>query len=381
MNVLFISGWYPTPQNKTHGIFVKRYAEAISLEHKVAVIHPYGSGDFPDEVKIESHTDNNVFEVYVYFKKKKLNPLSKLKNYKNHYLLGLDHLLKTWGKPDLLQINVFFPASIAGLEIAKKLNIPFVVSEHWTGYDLKDGSYNGIIKKYFTIKAAKKAARIITVSADLKNKMLAHGLKGNYSVIPNVVDTSVFHEVKSELTGRFKFLHVSSLDPLQKNVEGLIETFAKLNKENPLTELFIVGDGPNRSRLEARAGTLLNRSIFFMGQKMGNDLSDEFRNANCFVMFSNYENLPVVILEALCCGVPVISSNAGGIGERVNEQNGTLVKAGDKFELLKAMKEMAEGNKKYDRKKISEEACANFNYRKIATMFTSVYEEVLRSKK
>jgi L-malate glycosyltransferase len=120
--VLFISGWYPTPQNKTHGIFVKRYAEAISLQNNVAVIHAVGDESFADEVKIEGKTVNNVFEVFVYYKKKHSNPLSKFVNYKKNYLVGLDYLLQNWGKPDLLQVNVFFPAAIAALEIAKQLN-------------------------------------------------------------------------------------------------------------------------------------------------------------------------------------------------------------------------------------------------------------------
>ncbi|MCW3076467.1 MAG: hypothetical protein JWO32_1076 [Bacteroidetes bacterium] len=378
--VLFISSWYPNPSDKTHGIFVKRYAEAIALYNRVAVIHPIGHESFQDEIKIESRTENNVFEVFVYFKKKKINPFRKFSNYKKHYLLGLDYLLKNWEKPEILQVNVAFPSGIAGLALAKKLNVPLVVSEHWTGYLLQDGSYKGFIKKHFTKLLIKNASKIITVTHNLKERMIAHGLKANYSVIPNVVDTNIFNYSGMKNESKFRFLHVSSLETRQKNVDAIIETFKKLNTEFPECELYIVGERTNMLDLEINAGFLLNKSIFFVGQKLGSELAEQYKSAHCLVMFSNYENLPVVILEALCCGIPVISSNVGGISEWVNDQSGYLVGAGNTSELLSVMKKILVEHEKFNSKKISENASSNFNYKNICRLFSNVYEEVLHSK-
>lgn len=380
MKVLFISSWYPNPKNKTHGVFVKRNAEAVALHNKVAVIHVFGHESFKDEIKIESSIENNVYEVFVLYKKKKSDLLSKFNNYKKRYSLGLDFLIKNWGKPDLLQVNVAFPVGIAGMMISEKLNIPYVVSEHWTGYLPEDGSFTGFVKRFLTRKIIRHASSVITVSEHLKKAMMVHRLRGNYTVIPNVVNTSVFNYKEAPEKPRFSFLHVSSLDPAQKNVEGIINVFKKLNKETPLTELYIVGNGENKKALEEKAGQLLNRSIFFSGQKMDSELVVEFQNADCLLMFSNYENLPVVILEALCCGVPVLSSDTGGISEHINENNGYLVKAKDETALLSSMKKVISEYKKFDRKRISEDACARFNYDTIGKEFTGVYNEVLQLK-
>lgn len=376
--VLFISSWYPTPQNKTHGIFVKRYAEAIALHHDVAVIHICGIACHEEDFKIETNTENNLFEVMVYFKKKWRDPFSKFNNYKKNYFRGLDYLLQHWGSPDLLQINVFFPAGIAGITIAEKLKIPFVVSEHWTGYDPADGSYKGFVKKYFTKLIASRAAAIVTVTNDQKNKMLKHELQGSYTAIPNVVNVSVFKPQKAKSSSVFRFLHVSSLDPRQKNVDALIETFISLHHLNPATELYIAGSSDYKAHLENKAGSLLNKSIYFVGQKLDSELAAEYNKSDCLVLFSNYENLPVVILEALCCGLPVISSDVGGIAEWVNEKNGILVPASDKKKLLAAMQEMISNQRAYNSEEISKLASESFNYHKIAAQFTEVYNRVLK---
>jgi len=376
--VLFISSWYPNPQDKTHGIFVKRYAEAIALFNNVAVIHVFGDEHFTDEVKIESRTENNVYEVYVYFKKKNSNSISKLLNYRKRYLLGLDHLLKTWGKPDLVQVNVVFPVGIAGLAIAEKLNIPLVVSEHWTGYHPEDRNYSGMFKKFFTKKIIRRAKAIITVTDHLKQSMLHHGLKGDYSVIPNVVNTNIFKYSPKSKLGKFRFLHVSSLESRQKNVEAIIDTFKKLHQQNNSTELIIVGDGDNRKELENRCGNLLNSAIYFPGQKFGLEMADEFNKADCFVLFSNFENLPVVLLEAICCGMPVISTDVGGIKEFVKAEQGNLIPAGNNIALLNSMQNMANQLSKFDRVKISKYGEDNFSYEKIGRLFTDVYNKALK---
>jgi glycosyltransferase involved in cell wall biosynthesis len=337
----------------------------------------YGHESFPDEIKIESRTENNVFEVYVFFKKKNINPFSKFSNYKNYYLKGLNYLLENNGKPDVLQVNILFPAGIAALEIQKKLNIPMIVSEHWTGYHPEDGSYKGFIKKYFSKKTVQKASKIVTVTKNLQNAMISHGLNGNYSVVPNVVNTEVF-TCSPELKQKFRFLHVSSLDPRQKNTGGIISAFRKINQQHPETELIIIGNGENKKDLENKSGKLLNRSIIFSGQKFDKDLASEFNEANCFVLFSNYENLPVVILEALCCGTPVISSDVGGIREFLKPEQGLLVKAGDENELVSSMKKIMGASLNYDRKAISIYGKESFSLRQTGQMYSEIYEEVLR---
>jgi glycosyltransferase involved in cell wall biosynthesis len=67
-------------------------------------------------------------------------------------------------------------------------------------------------------------------------------------------------------------------------------------------------------------------------------VSEKMNAANCFVLFSDYENQPCVILESLASGIPVIATKVGGIPELLNEKRGVLIEKNDSYALLEAMK-------------------------------------------
>ena len=376
--ILFLSSWYPNPDNKAFGIFVKRAAEAASLYNKVAVLYVHGQETLQHEMKIEAKEEKGVLDVYVFYKKKKRNPITKFFDYKKYHREGLEYVLKNWGKPDIIQLNIFYPAAIAALYISKIIKVPFIACEHWTGYHPEDGSYGGFLRKYFTKRAAEKAKAIITVSEDLKSRMEKFELKGNYKVIPNVVNTEVFKCAPKLNSEKFRFLHVSSLDPRQKNVEGLIDVFKELNNKINNTELIIIGNSENKEALEKRCGSFLYSSIFFLGQQFDQALADEFNKANSFVLFSNYEStLPVVALESICCGTPVIVSNVGGAHEYMKEELGYLVPPKDHSALLATMQKMIAENMRFNREAISNYGKENFSFNRIGKLLSEVYDEII----
>lgn len=376
--VLFISSWYPNQKDRTHGIFVKRYAEAVALFNDVAVIQVVGDESFSDTIRVESKIENKVHEIFVYYKKKNINPFKKFRNYRSYYKTGLNCLLKEWGRPDLLQVNVVFPVAIAAMPIIKELKIPYVVSEHWTGYHPEDGSYTGFVKKYFTKQLIKNAGAIITVTSHLKRSMMLQNLGGDYHVIPNVVNEEIFRFKDVSGQSKFRFLHVSSLDKRQKNVEAIIDAFREFLRSDNSCELIIAGDGENRINLEKSAAEMLNSSVFFIGNKFGKELADVYNSCHCFVLFSNFENLPVVLLEAQCCGLPIITTDVGGINEFLHEDDVEFVNAGDQTALLCAMKKMRKDFGKFDRRKISETAAGKFGYRTIGKRFDDIYNRILK---
>ena len=104
------------------------------------------------------------------------------------------------------------------------------------------------------------------------------------------------------------------------------------------------------------------------------------QESDCLILFSNIENSPCVIGEALCCGLPVISSNAGGIPELVNSENSILVNPGNEAELSAAMHKITSGNLQFDRKKIAENATGKFSYPVIGKQLDNVYRQILSTK-
>jgi len=98
--------------------------------------------------------------------------------------------------------------------------------------------------------------------------------------------------------------------------------------------------------------------------------------ASVLVLFSRYENLPCVIIEALSCGLPVIATDVGGVSELVNENNGLLVRSEDEKDLTESMNDVMNNYKNYDREQIAAQAGERFSYATIGKQFNELYMEV-----
>src|SRR5262249_31137731 len=107
------------------------------------------------------------------------------------------------------------------------------------------------------------------------------------------------------------------------------------------------------------------------------DVSKQMKLASALVLFSRYENLPCVIIEALCCGLPVIATDVGGINELISTKNGLLVQSEDEDELILGMARMIDEYNNFDKQQISLEACERFNYSTIGKQLHELYLQVL----
>lgn len=125
-------------------------------------------------------------------------------------------------------------------------------------------------------------------------------------------------------------LHVGRLSP-EKGQLGLLSAFAAFVAEGTDARLVIVGDGPMRSTLEARARELeLTERVRFLGARPVRDVLRQMTMADVFVLSSFMEGLPVVLMEAMICGVPCIAPAVAGIPELIEDgRSGLLFPASD----------------------------------------------------
>jgi glycosyltransferase involved in cell wall biosynthesis len=208
------------------------------------------------------------------------------------------------------------------------------------------------------------------------------GLKGNYKTVPNVVDTNLFQPEFSEKTSDIKkIVHISSLDDKQKNVSGIIKVINQLSKQRNDFELHIISDGDSRELKElANSFHLLNIKIFFHGKKSSSEIAAFLKDAAFLLLFSNYENLPCVIAESFAAGVPVLSTEVGGINEYFNTKLGILIKPEDEIGLFSAMNEMIDKHTEFDKNYLHNYAKENFSYEIIGKKLFNIYKEVLKTK-
>jgi sugar transferase (PEP-CTERM/EpsH1 system associated) len=144
-------------------------------------------------------------------------------------------------------------------------------------------------------------------------------------LIYNGVDTEVFHPAKSTPDG-FTICTVGRLHE-EKNQALLIDAFCLLKQENKaLSEfrLVIAGDGPLHDDLKQKINQCpYTNDICLLGNQ--DDIPNLLRESNLFVLTSPYEAMPMTILEAMACGLPVITTNVGGISYLLSENEAWLV--------------------------------------------------------
>lgn len=382
--ILWLCSWYPNKLEPFNGDFIQRQAHAAALYNDIYVLHLAG-----DESGLVKKTEEvmttapGITEKLVYYKKRSSFP-AKFLSYYNWLHLSKKAIRKYIienGKPDIIHVNIPVKAGYLGLWVQKKYGVPFVVTEHWGIYnDVEVHNYESKSKlfKQLTKKVLTGASVFISVSRYLGEGVNRIVLSKKYTVIPNVVDTQIFYYNEKQAS-IFRFLHVSNMVPL-KNVEGILRAFKLFTEKNAGAELILVGDTAPEIRAYAAALNFPPALVSFRGEVAYQQVAKEMQLAECFILFSNIENSPCVIGEALCCGLPVIATNVGGIPELVDETNSILVDAGNDGTLAIAMQEVMENYSRYNNKKIAEKAKHFFSYPVISKQLDDIYSTVLTNQ-
>lgn len=372
LHILFLCGWYPSRVNPTNGDFIKRHAKAVSSKHKVSVLHIISDKKSIQNIEIDYQTINGI-ATYIAYVKTSINPITKLIRFYNAY----KQILRKIGPINNVHLNTLFPFGIFALHLKWFKKIPFIISEHWTGYNKSQSKNISFFKKLISIIITKNAAFVCPVSNSLKNAMLNFGLKGNYSVVPNVVNTKLFYPTNKK-EEQFTIIHASSMKDDHKNISGMLNTAKKLeNKIGPFTWKFIGGSSDEFKPLIKKLN-FKQATIKFQEHISHQKLVTHLQSAHLFVMFSNYENLPCIILESFSCGTPVISTNVGGISEYFPNDFGYLIEKQNKTLLLEKIDNIYQ-NSVVDFKKMHLYAVEHFSEETISNQFSKLYYKSLNN--
>jgi len=240
-------------------------------------------------------------------------------------------------KLDLLHVHYAIPhATVAYL--AKQIladegiHIPVVTTLHGTDITLvgSDRSFAPVVA--FSIN---KSDGVTAVSNHLRHQTCEQlKIKKEIEVIYNFIDFSRFSRLNKEHfrkaiapDGEKILVHTSNFRKV-KRIEDVIQTFEIVQKQIP-SKLLLVGDGPERPRLERMTRELgLYEHVRFLGKQ--DAIEEILAVADLFLIPSSNESFGLAALEAMACQVPVISSNAGGLPEvNIHGVTGCLADVGD----------------------------------------------------
>lgn len=375
LNVLFLASWFPNKGIPTLGNFILRHAQAVNEFHHVHVLYVCKSPTKSSSFVFDESDTENIKTLVVYYPTSMWPLFGKVFGFYKG-LRKLIHEKKL--NFDIIHANVLWKDGWMAASASRKLKIPFVLTEHWTGYhEAQRGKLKAWQKRYL-IRMAQQASAIMPVSQDLAAAMQTFGIKNNYVVVPNVVNTDIFHFTEKNQKP-YQFLHISTLNDEHKNISGILRTWKKAYEKRQDIHLKIGGDGPvDQWRTYADTLGISNESITFFGEKKWEEIAQLMNESHCLIQFSNYENLPCVIVESLSAGNYVISTRVGGIPEYINAENGILIEKQNEIALLNAILEIPEKTNLIERKKMSESAKDIFSMKQIGRQISDVYHSVLK---
>ena len=391
MNILHLLSWFPTPDDPTLGNFCVRMIDALPEECHSFILSVCDGKDMTQSFEVKEIEGAHHTHVQIYIRPPKINAIRKLKMLRM-YQYGLKYIKKRFFKPDLIHLHVTYPLGQVALLWKKLFGYKYVLTEHWTIYQPqnKDVLVGGLKKKI--VKIANNALLIMPVSLDLQHCMEGHGVRNRFQVIYNLVNTDMFKlkpcidslqrtaPCRNDMHGgntKKHILHISTLRDEAKNFSGILRTIERLRQQRDDFELHVIHDYEAPEFKAFVKEHNLSDCVIFHGKKTSAEVAEAYQQADFFVLFSNFENLPCVIVEAFASGVPVLSTAVGGIAEILSPERGILIPQGDENALLQSMNTMLDHCHEYDREAIREYAIKTFAAQNIGRQIFEAYKEVV----
>lgn len=405
------TAWYPNRKQAGDGVFVRKHALALARLHHVVVlmvqsditIKGLHTESETRHISVAEHSGSiagSLHEVLVYVPKVRVEiPILTALLRFFWYLCGswkgyrIAKQLFDRQRPDICHVNVLTRAALLPYALRRLHHIPYIITEHWSRYG-RDEFPHHRFHLWLTRLMVKHAAAVCPVSRNLQDNMLRWRLDNpNYEQVNNVVNTDMFTLVTHKQAQTLRFIHVSWMRDHAKNLSGILRVLSRLSTVRKDFHLTIVGDGVDKNRLQTQAEELKlcpDRVTFLPGTQ-GEALVELLHQHDCLLMFSNYENQPVSILEALACGMPVIASAVGSIPDMLADGRGIVVQPGDEEGLLETLAQVCSTSLDPSpasavldfsdemRQKRRRYVVQHFSPQHIAGHFTRIYHSILDS--
>lgn len=291
---------------------------------------------------------------------------------------AVEQYIESQGPPDVIHAHNHASGGALARLIHDDYGIPYVVTEHSSIY-INDPRAVARARPAIA-SASEKAARIIAVSNHLAKHLrpvLSAEAATRTVVVPNVVDPALLQRVTA--TGETTTFTIGALGNLVpgKNYPLLLHAFARADLPND-SRLVIGGSGPERSALGSLAESLgIADRVTFAGALDRTGVARLLEQSTVFAHPSNFESFGVVLIEALACGVPVVSTASGGPNDIVTPELGCLVPVGDTERFARALALVARDRTTYSPTRIRAVCGERFGPDAFACTMSGIYAQAI----
>jgi len=360
---------YPTQGGS--GIVATELAQSLAkLGHEIHII------SYSKPFRLRYKKDKNIFfhEVTTYnyplfeFTPYEINLTSKIVDVSVNYNL------------DLVHVHYAIPHASAALSAKQILRsfskkLPIVTTLHGTDITLigKDKSFKPVIE--FAIN---NSDIVTSVSKSLKEDTLQNfKIKKEIKVIPNFIDSDLYCPTTEDYKTKTIITHISNFRKVKK-VEHVLRVFYKVQKKINCS-LNLIGDGPELKKIKELSEKLnIEKKIRF--KKYSREIHKELKNSTLFILTSEKESFGLSALEAISSGVPVISTDVGGLTEIVIDgETGFVSKLGDIEKMSKDCIKLLLDNDLYLRiRNNCVKHSKKYAISEVVPQYTKIYKELLK---
>jgi L-malate glycosyltransferase len=377
LNVLVLPAWFPSRERPVDGIFVRDHVRAAALTDRPFVVVTRIEDGWSEQPRLEEAVEDGIRVVRV-----SIAPGS------NRFVGAIRHLRalravlareRAEGHPvDVIHAHVHW-AGFAAVMLGRVSRVPVVISEHSSEFARRSMTRPGLARAAF---AYRLADRVCPVSAQLERDIRAYGLRARFVVVPNTVDTAVFHPSRPAThDARAKRLLCVGMLNEVKGHRHLLDAFARLAPDHPDLRLDLVGDGPLRDELEQQASSLgIASRLTLHGSLTKLAVADLMRRSDVLVLPSLSENMPLALVEALATGLPCVATDVGGVSEIVDGSSGVLVPSADAPALAEAISDVLSRLDDFDPERLARAAERRYGLEVVGTRWAALYRDVIAER-
>jgi glycosyltransferase involved in cell wall biosynthesis len=367
--VLVLPAWYPTAREPLSGPFVRDHVRAAaSFGHRMVVLVDEGpSAGVRRLIELSEDRDGELRVFHLAYRPKAVRLAGVLA------ALRVAWRLRREGTPvDVLHAHIHrmgWVAVLAGMVLRR----PVVISENSSEWPRRLMTPERLRRAKFALEHAEL---VCPVNRRLQQAIEDYGVQARFRIVPNTVATDVFHPPAGFRAGPATRLVNVARHVEVKGLDILLRAFAFVAGRRPELTLELIGDGPLTPMLKELAGELgMAERIQFAGAATPERIAERLRSSDVFVLSSHSENLPLVVLEALCCGLPVAATDVGGVPEAVGD-DGVLAPSGDAQALAGAIDDVLSRFEGYDRASIARRAAARWSFDAVGGVWDEIYRSL-----
>jgi glycosyltransferase involved in cell wall biosynthesis len=383
-NILFIPSWYPTKDNPINGSFFQEQAVALMAEFnfivgyvafkrlnivlflyrlitfrlsshigKIDVLQPPLAITFVGYGLNLRHFSWMLPSILSQTFLKWLNEKLEIKTHVKMFKYIAD---KKQFNPDLIYALTSQINGVPVYEMGKKFKVPVVMAEH-VPFSIDSIPFH---HKEKVKHALEKADRLLVVSYDKARQILMGNINCNPIVIGNSVDESRFTLKPDTIKNEVPNILIVAAYNFYKDYETFFKCMRYLRTITKINfTITVIGISPNISKSEW-VGDVdefynefnkhnLNDITKVIKQVSRDDMAYYYHHSDVFVLTSIQEGLPVSVLEAMSCGLPVFSTRCGGVEDFINNNCGRLFHLRDFLSMAESLKEFLEGKIVFDK--------------------------------